>query len=78
MTGDLILLDYQILDYLLSVIYLENICANFLILNCFFFLVWSVFDIDDDSIPVHFRNGYTFFTADEQVYNCVAKYYFEI
>nr|XP_017223019.1 PREDICTED: probable starch synthase 4, chloroplastic/amyloplastic [Daucus carota subsp. sativus] len=29
----------------------------------------SVFDIDDDSIPVHFRNGYTFFTADEQGFN---------
>ncbi|KAL8103493.1 hypothetical protein AgCh_027906 [Apium graveolens] len=29
----------------------------------------SVFDIDDDSIPVQFRNGYTFFTADEQGFN---------
>ncbi|CAH9076482.1 unnamed protein product [Cuscuta epithymum] len=26
----------------------------------------SVFDVDDDTIPIQFRNGFTFFTADEQ------------
>ncbi|KAF9590737.1 hypothetical protein IFM89_038038 [Coptis chinensis] len=26
----------------------------------------SVFDVDDDAIPLHFRNGFTFVTADEQ------------
>ncbi|GFP89482.1 probable starch synthase 4 chloroplastic/amyloplastic, partial [Phtheirospermum japonicum] len=25
----------------------------------------SVFDVDDDTIPVQFRNGFTFLTADE-------------
>ncbi|KAL5577169.1 hypothetical protein UlMin_018868 [Ulmus minor] len=29
----------------------------------------SVFDIDDDTIPVHFRNGFTFVTPDEQGVN---------
>lgn len=29
----------------------------------------SVFDIDDDSIPIQFRNGFTFVTADEQGFN---------
>ncbi|KAL8032307.1 hypothetical protein ABFX02_13G087600 [Erythranthe guttata] len=29
----------------------------------------SVFDVDDDTIPVHFRNGFTFLTADEQSFN---------
>ncbi|GER42741.1 glycogen synthase [Striga asiatica] len=29
----------------------------------------SVFDVDDDTIPVQFRNGFTFLTADEQGLN---------
>ncbi|XP_059289276.1 probable starch synthase 4, chloroplastic/amyloplastic isoform X1 [Lycium ferocissimum] len=29
----------------------------------------SVFDVDDDTIPVQFRNGFTFVTADEQGFN---------
>ncbi|KAK6917220.1 Starch synthase, catalytic domain [Dillenia turbinata] len=29
----------------------------------------SVFDVDDDAIPVQFRNGFTFLTADEQGLN---------
>ncbi|KAI3456052.1 hypothetical protein Pfo_012715 [Paulownia fortunei] len=29
----------------------------------------SVFDIDDDAIPVRYRNGFTFLTADEQGFN---------
>ncbi|CAA0823706.1 Probable starch synthase 4-chloroplastic/amyloplastic [Striga hermonthica] len=29
----------------------------------------SVFDVDDDTIPVKFRNGFTFLTADEQGLN---------
>ncbi|CAN4082076.1 unnamed protein product [Withania somnifera] len=29
----------------------------------------SVFDVDDDAIPVQFRNGFTFVTADEQGFN---------
>ncbi|XP_052180504.1 probable starch synthase 4, chloroplastic/amyloplastic isoform X2 [Diospyros lotus] len=33
----------------------------------------SVFDVDDDSIPVQFRNGYTFLTPDEQGLNGALK-----
>ncbi|CAI9087927.1 OLC1v1022130C1 [Oldenlandia corymbosa var. corymbosa] len=29
----------------------------------------SVFDVDDDSVPEEFRNGFTFFSADEQGFN---------
>lgn len=29
----------------------------------------SVFDLDDNSVPVQYRNGFTFFTADEQGLN---------
>ncbi|KAK6150057.1 hypothetical protein DH2020_017582 [Rehmannia glutinosa] len=29
----------------------------------------SVFDVDDDTIPVQYRNGFTFLTADEQGFN---------
>ncbi|CAN4080158.1 unnamed protein product [Withania somnifera] len=29
----------------------------------------SVFDVDDDTIPIQFRNGFTFVTADEQGFN---------
>nr|XP_027087012.1 probable starch synthase 4, chloroplastic/amyloplastic isoform X2 [Coffea arabica] len=29
----------------------------------------SVFDVDDDTIPEEFRNGFTFLTADEQAFN---------
>lgn len=29
----------------------------------------SVFDIDDDTIPTQFQNGFTFQTADEQGFN---------
>ncbi|XP_073061655.1 probable starch synthase 4, chloroplastic/amyloplastic [Primulina eburnea] len=29
----------------------------------------SVFDLDDNSIPVQYRNGFTFLTADEQGFN---------
>ncbi|KAG8385328.1 hypothetical protein BUALT_Bualt03G0031400 [Buddleja alternifolia] len=29
----------------------------------------SVFDVDDDTIPVQYRNGFTFLTSDEQAFN---------
>ncbi|KAL2494573.1 putative starch synthase 4 [Forsythia ovata] len=29
----------------------------------------SVFDVDDDTIPIQYRNGFTFLTADEQGFN---------
>ncbi|CAA3001781.1 probable starch synthase 4, chloroplastic amyloplastic [Olea europaea subsp. europaea] len=29
----------------------------------------SVFDVDDDAIPIQYRNGFTFLTADEQGFN---------
>ncbi|GKU94232.1 hypothetical protein SLEP1_g7758 [Rubroshorea leprosula] len=28
----------------------------------------SVFDVDDDTIPLQFRNGYTFTTPDEKCF----------
>lgn len=31
------------------------------------FFLCSVFDVDDDTIPVQFRNGYSFLSADERV-----------
>ena len=34
---------------------------------CVFDCSYSVFDVDDDTIPEEFRNGFTFLTADEQV-----------
>ncbi|XP_057764052.1 probable starch synthase 4, chloroplastic/amyloplastic isoform X2 [Salvia miltiorrhiza] len=33
----------------------------------------SVFDFDDETIPPHFRNGFTFLTADEQDFNSALK-----
>ncbi|KAJ8545339.1 hypothetical protein K7X08_017922 [Anisodus acutangulus] len=33
----------------------------------------SVFDVDDDAIPVQFRNGFTFVTADEQGFNAAIE-----
>ncbi|KAM7270137.1 hypothetical protein ACFE04_029351 [Oxalis oulophora] len=33
----------------------------------------SVFDIDDDSIPIQFRNGFTFISPDEQAVNRVLE-----
>ena len=33
----------------------------------FVFSFCGVFDVDDDTIPLQFRNGYTFFNPDEQV-----------
>lgn len=35
-----------------------------------FFVFDSVFDIDDHTIPLQFRNGFTFDRADEQVMIC--------
>jgi hypothetical protein len=33
----------------------------------FFFFGFSVFDFDDEAIPMEVRNGFTFVKADEQV-----------
>ena len=32
-----------------------------------YFIFLSVFDVDDDTIPPQFRNGFTFFDPNEQV-----------
>ncbi|KAK4259296.1 hypothetical protein QN277_005641 [Acacia crassicarpa] len=38
----------------------------------------SVFDVDDDTIPSQFRNGFTFLNADEQGLNCALERAFNL
>lgn len=46
------------------------------VINILCFLLCSVFDVDDDTIPSQFRNGFTFLNADEQVcqWNMKSRY----
>ncbi|XP_021904697.1 probable starch synthase 4, chloroplastic/amyloplastic [Carica papaya] len=38
----------------------------------------SVFDVDDDTIPLQFRNGFTFLTPDEQGLNSALERAFSL
>ena len=60
MTGGVITTWYFNCEYLTGQITLGE-------LSYVFYCSYSIFDVDDDTIPEEFRNGFTFLTADEQV-----------